>query len=112
MVEVTGGDVDRGRLSESQKAGGSGSLSQAMGAFLQWIAGQYEGIQTSHRTRTLELRNDGYVGNAHTRLPAALAELQSGWEIWLKFAPDRDDRNSGTRVDARLAERRYKCFES
>jgi hypothetical protein len=90
-VDVAEGEVEREKLSESQSAGANGWLSQAMGAFLQWMAGRYEAIQTLHRQRTVELRNEGYGGAAHHRLPTAVAELQSGWEIWLEFA-----RQTGT----------------
>ena len=86
IVDVAEGEVEREKLSESQSAGANGWLSQAMGAFLQWMAGRYEAIQTLHRQRTVELRNEGYGGAAHHRLPTAVAELQSGWEIWLEFA--------------------------
>ena len=32
------------------------------------------------------MRSQGLACTAHARLPTALAELQSGWEIWLQFA--------------------------
>ena len=91
IVEVGQGEVKRDRLSESQRAAANGDLSQAMGAWLQWLAGRYEEIQRLHRRRAVELRDGGWLSAAHNRLPAALGELQSGWEIWLEFA-----RQTGT----------------
>jgi hypothetical protein len=57
-----------------------------MGAFLSWIAGRYEELQGRLQTRALEIRDRGHGRLIHARLPAALAQLQSGWEIWLQFA--------------------------
>ena len=72
------------KLSECQSAAEEGWLSGAVGAFLAWIASRYEELQMGLRQRTIELRGCAYPGPHHNRLPAALAELQSGWEIWLQ----------------------------
>jgi hypothetical protein len=78
--------VNRSRLSECQSAARQGQLAAAMGAFLGWSAPRYEALQCQLQTRTRELRSQNQQGTVHARLPAALAELQSGWEIWLEFA--------------------------
>jgi hypothetical protein len=57
-----------------------------MGAFVSWIAGQHEERQQRLRARMLEIRSQGSGRAIHARLPAALAELQSGWEQFLEFA--------------------------
>jgi len=56
-----------------------------MGAFLKWSAGQYDELRRRLEARAAELRSQAR-GAVHARIPAALAELQSGWEIWLSFA--------------------------
>jgi hypothetical protein len=61
-------------------------LAESMGAFLRWIARNYEERQQRLEARALEIRNQGYGRAIHARLPAALAELQSGWELFLEFA--------------------------
>jgi hypothetical protein len=86
VVEVAPGEVDRETLSECQHAGHEGQFSAAMGAYLIWIAGQYEELQERLRTRARETRSQGRRHAIHAHLPAALAELQSGWEIFLEFA--------------------------
>jgi hypothetical protein len=50
-----------------------------------------------------ELRSQGLACTAHARLPTALAELQSGWEIWLEFALEAGA--IGTEEQAELADR-------
>lgn len=85
MVEVAPGDVNRRTLNECQHAAQQGLLASSMAAFLVWIAGRYEETQRLLKARAQELRSL-YSDTAHARLPTALAELQSGFEIWLQFA--------------------------
>ena len=82
--------MDRGVLSECQSAANEGLFSAAMGAYLVWIAGRYQELQQRLRARASELRSLAHNGSTpvHARLPTTLAELQSGWEIWLQFALD------------------------
>jgi hypothetical protein len=86
IVEVRPGDVDRATLSECQRAGRKGHLAESMGAFVSWIADQYEEMQGRLHNRALEICSQGRGRTVHARLPAALAELQSGWEMFLQFA--------------------------
>jgi hypothetical protein len=86
IVEVALGEVDRSTLSECQRSGDEGHLAGSMGAFLSWIAGRYDELQQRLQTRSLEIRSQGRGRAIHARLPAALAELQSGFEMWLDFA--------------------------
>jgi hypothetical protein len=86
IVEVRPGDVDRATLSECQRAGRKGHLAESMGAFVSWIAGRYEEVQGRLHNRALEICSQGRGRTVHARLPAALAELQSGWEMFLQFA--------------------------
>jgi hypothetical protein len=88
IVELRPGEVDRTALSRCQAAGQDGSLAAAMGAYLAWMTGHYEELQKPLRARVAELRSLAHevLPPVHARLPTALAELQSGWEIWLQFA--------------------------
>ena len=86
IVEVASGDVDRSTLSECQQVGQNGQLAASMGAFIRWIACRYDELQKRIEARTLEIRAQGLGRTVHARLPAALAELQSGFEMWLEFA--------------------------
>ena len=86
IVEVGAGQVRRERLTECQRAGEEGRLAGAMAAFVKWVAGQYAELQQSLRNRVLQIRRQGGGGWGHARTPAALAELQGGWEMFLQFA--------------------------
>jgi hypothetical protein len=85
VVEVGPGDVDRARLSECQRLGGAGWLAAAMGAFVGWMARDYPDKQQRLHARALELRDQCRGGSGHARTPTAVAELQSGWELFLDF---------------------------
>jgi hypothetical protein len=86
VLEVGTGEVDRTALSQCQHAGQQGRLSGAMGAYLVWVAGRYEELQARLKARVVEIRREGRGRSIHARLPTTLAELQSGWEIFLDFA--------------------------
>jgi len=86
MVDVGQGDVHRDNLTACQRAGAQGQLAIAMGAFLEWVAGRYDDLQARLSKRTFEHRSQSIHSNIHARVPTAVAELQSGWEIWLQFA--------------------------
>jgi hypothetical protein len=88
IVEVRAGEVNRTRLSECQCAGREGQLAESMGAFVRWIAGRYEEVQGRLQNRALEIRSQGCGRTVHARLPSALAELQTGWEMFLQFAQE------------------------
>ena len=86
IVEVGPGEVRNAGLSECQRAASAGQFSIAMGAYVSWLADHYEERQERLQTRVRDLRSRGYGRTAHARLPTTLAELQSGWELFLEFA--------------------------
>src|SRR5207237_1683121 len=43
-------------------------------------------MQGRLQSRALEMRSQGRGRTGHARVPSALAELQSGWEMFLQFA--------------------------
>lgn len=84
IVELEPGEVDRMVLSTCQRAACQGEFAGAMAGFLSWVAGRYEEIQLRLLNGVRERR--GVLAGSHARLPTTLAELQTGWEIWLQFA--------------------------
>jgi hypothetical protein len=86
IVELGSGEVDRAQLSECQRAGNQGQFSAAMGAYISWIARHHQELQERLQIRVRDLRSRGYGRALHARLPSALAELQTGWELFLEFA--------------------------
>jgi hypothetical protein len=109
IVELRPAEVDRLLLSRCQSAARSGQLSTAMAAFLSWMAARYEEVQRRLGTRVRELQNRGLPYASHARLPAALAELQGAWEIWLQFALDAGAIGSDEQVE--LAHRMSRALD-
>jgi hypothetical protein len=56
-----------------------------------------------------ELQSRGLPYASHARLPAALAELQGAWEIWLQFALEAGAVGSGEQVE--LAHRMSRALD-
>jgi hypothetical protein len=88
MIEVKQGDVDLVGLTACQDLGDEGAFAAAMHGYLEWIASRYEQVQERLRRRVVEVRNAARARSApiHGRLATTLAELQSGFGFWLKFA--------------------------
>jgi len=107
VVELRAGEVDRMVLEECQNAAYSGLLAAAMGTFLCWLAGCYDQVRGEHLDRVRELHRE-YAGAAHSRLPGAVANLQSGFEMWLQFANELGAVNDLERFD--LKERGKRAF--
>jgi len=66
-----------------RRGGTPGNLDER---FLSWIAGRYDELQQRLKMRSREIRGQGRGRAVHARLPSTLAELQSGFELWLEFA--------------------------
>jgi hypothetical protein len=88
IVELLPGEVDQSVLSACQSTASRGELAGAMAGFLCWIAERYEDLQRHLLTRVRELRGRALPPGSHPRLPTTLAELETGWEIWLRFASE------------------------
>ncbi len=84
MIEVGPGDVRTDTLTQCQVSAANGAYATAMGGFVQWIAGQYDLIQTRIQARVLELRSQ--ATQAHSRTPGIIADLCAGFELFLDFA--------------------------
>jgi hypothetical protein len=107
IVELRSGEVEPLPLSRCQSAACQGQFSAAMAGFVGWIAGRYEQLQ-GLQTRLRELQSQGLPYISHARLPPALADLQSGWEIWLQFALEAGA--IGKQEEAELAQRCSKAL--
>jgi hypothetical protein len=84
IVEVGPGDVQTKVLTENQAAAASGFLAQSLAAFVQYIAGDYDRIQREFQQTVLATRSRATT--VHSRTPGIVAELQSGFELFLEFA--------------------------
>jgi hypothetical protein len=84
VIEVGRGDVQTAVLTECQKDAASGLYAEAMGAFVQFIAGQHDQVQEQLQRRTVELR--AKASHAHSRTPGIVAELAAGFELFMQLA--------------------------
>ena len=80
-----------------------------MGAFLVWMADHYDHLQQRLRGRFEEIRREGRGSAIHARLPAAIAELQAGIEMFLEFAVEIGVIESTERE--RLAQKSVRAFK-
>ena len=72
-------------LTACQADARGGLYAQAMAAFIQWIAGDYDAIRTTFERGVTELRAEAMKNAAHARTPEIVANLQAGFELFLDF---------------------------
>jgi hypothetical protein len=109
ILELHAGDVDPAMLTRSQKDADEGQFATAMGGYLTFVASRYEEIQRCLKTRVRERRQGNFTASVHARLPEMIAELASGWEIFLDFAEQSDAIHGDTRTQ--LEQRAGRAFE-
>ena len=87
IVEVALGEVDRAHAQRvpARRRGGTSRTRRwelfSVGSLD--VTTNYSSVSTP---RSLEIRSQGRGRAIHARLPGALADLQSGFELWLEFA--------------------------
>jgi hypothetical protein len=84
IVEVGPGDVRTRILTENQHAAASGHCAQALGGFIQHLAGDYERLQAKFSEDVQNTRSRATT--AHSRTPGIVADLQCGFELFLDYA--------------------------
>lgn len=83
-IPVEKGDVDIGKLTRAQAE--RALLSEAMAAYVQWLAGRFDQLAESLPVRFRALRDKAQQDGTHLREPAQVAFLYLGLETWLTFA--------------------------
>ena len=81
--------ADRPELIEDlQYRASSGAFARAMASYVQWLARDLAGHREDHAARVLALRQSlsSSSNHLHRRTPRTLAELQAGFERFLRFA--------------------------
>jgi hypothetical protein len=87
VVEVAEGALTFGaRLTSAQRAGADGSYALAMAGYIAWIAARYDELAKALPGRVEELRDGFRQPGWHPRTPWALAHLQLGHQLFLRFA--------------------------
>src|SRR5262249_28282035 len=78
---------------------------QSLGAFIQYVAGDYDRIQREVQEAVLAVR--GRATKGHSRTPGIVADLQAGVELFIKFA-----LNSGPITTPRAEELAARCWKA
>jgi hypothetical protein len=86
ILEIAKGVINPDTLSSRQRQARSGSYSEAIAGFLQWIARDYDALRAKLARRVSECRAGASVSAAHARTPEIVANLQAGFELFLEFA--------------------------
>jgi hypothetical protein len=85
-VHVAQGDVSLPRLSAAQTAAARGDYAAAMAGYVAWLAPQIDELRKSLPVLRDRLRDDLLSVASHARTPANIANLLTGWKVWLRFA--------------------------
>lgn len=82
-LTVEPGDVDLAALTAAQND--RGLLSEAMAAYVQWLAGRMDELRSTLPARFVALRSQGQAPGAHLREPSQVAYMHLALETWLGF---------------------------
>jgi hypothetical protein len=83
-IKVSKGDVRMSHLTNSQVQADEGVYEKTLGAFLGFVAADYEALQSAYATRVRQLQHN--LHSNHMRVSENLARLAAGFECFLRFA--------------------------
>ena len=83
-MQVAPGDLRTDVLTENQHAARAGLYAQSMGAYVQYVAANYDQVQAAFQDGVLSARSR--ATKVHSRTPGIVADLQVGLELFLDFA--------------------------
>jgi hypothetical protein len=107
ILELPKGSINASDLTKCQREAECGLYAEAMGGFVQWLAGRYEELRACFDQRVSEYRSRALRNAAHARTPDIVANLQAGFELYLEFSMESGALESAERD--RLADR---CWEA
>jgi hypothetical protein len=86
ILEISKGKIEPARLAECQRDACTGLYAQAMGGFVQWLAGRYDQAQVAFAEKASEHRAKSLCSTAHARTPEITSHLQAAFELYLEYA--------------------------
>jgi hypothetical protein len=107
ILELQNGAVKSSGLTECQRDAQAGLYVEAMGAFLQWFAANYEEVRAAFSRLVSKYRTLAFQDVAHARTPEIVANLQAAFELYADFGVHAGAIHATERV--RLAGR---CWEA
>jgi hypothetical protein len=105
ILEIGPGDVNQKRLTQAQADASNGNYAKSMAGFLTWLAGRYEPMRESLRSRLAELRRQATASTSHRRTPEIVAGLMFGLDLFLEFG-----REIGATTEVDAAQIRQRCW--
>jgi hypothetical protein len=88
MLDFPRDEMHWDKLSACQRDAAAGLYTQAMAAYLQWLAPRYEAIQRALPAKIHELRQEFSSAAQHQRTPEAIGNLLVGLSYFLEFAQE------------------------
>jgi hypothetical protein len=86
ILELPKGSIAPDRLTECQNDARAGLYTEAMGGFVRWFAGDYEGVRAVFDRKVSAHRDNALRTAAHARTPDIVANLQAAFELYLEFS--------------------------
>ena len=86
VLELGPNDMDWEKLTQCQQDASSGIYVQVMAGYVKWLAPQMEDVQKRLPQQISEWRTKATRSQQHRRIPDIVANLQVGFEYFLKFA--------------------------
>jgi hypothetical protein len=86
ILELPKGSIAPDRLTECQNDARAGLYAEAMGGFVRWFAGDYEGVRAVFDRKVSAHRDNALRTAAHARTPDIVANLQAAFELYLEFS--------------------------
>ncbi len=86
FLELGPNDLAWQRLSGCQQDAANGRFAMAMAGYLQWLAADYETIQSALPAETAALRELVTGNRSHRRTPGIIADLAVGLRYFLRFS--------------------------
>lgn len=89
-LELSRGDIDSAALAKAQQKARAGRFSQSMGAYVLWLARQYDNARARFSDLVAHQRNSALSNRAHARTPDIIANLQASFELFLEFCREAE----------------------
>jgi len=86
ILEVSPNEVDTEKLTAIQNQAAQGLLSDAMSAYLKWLAPKIDSLRESLLRRQREIRSELTKSGLHRRTPEMTSMMVVAWETFLDFA--------------------------
>ena len=86
ILELPKGSINAAHLTDCQRDAQAGRYTEAMGGFVQWLAGRYDESRATFERKVSEHRAATLRNTAHARTPEIVANLQAAFELYLEFA--------------------------